>query len=117
MVHQFPFLTYSNKNRNFQQLTEVWNPFMFQVKLKSVIYTNKKTERVSWILIKMNGCVGMMSWAVPHHLLLWTQKAVQYVPSIKIKEMERQNHTQNIPSRQKQEKTSCSCDQTSEDIH
>lgn len=44
MVHQFPFLTYSNKNRNFQQLTEVWNPFMFQVKLKSVIYTNKKAE-------------------------------------------------------------------------
>lgn len=48
MVHQFPLLTYSNKNCNLQQLTEVWNRFMFQeVKLKSVIYTNNKERRES----------------------------------------------------------------------
>jgi len=30
----------------------------------------------------MNGCVGSVSPAVPHHLFCWTQKAAQYVPSI-----------------------------------
>lgn len=86
MVHHFPLPMHFREDNNLQHLTEVWNPFTLQeVKLKPVIYTNHRESRAGWILIKMNGCVGRMSWAILHHLFCWTQKAVQYVLSIETK--------------------------------